>query len=73
MNPRAAPPCPSCGGELLLIRYGELGVSMMEAARRGEIVLGGCIVSESDPDLECAACGEQFRVWDGKVQRVEEV
>lgn len=65
-------PCPNCGGDLLLIRYGEPGISMMRAARRGEIVLGGCIVSESDPDLECAACGEQFRVWGGKVQRLEE-
>ena len=71
MNPGAPPPCPSCGGKLLLIRYGMPGISMMEAANRGEIILGGCIISEGDPDLECADCGKQFRALDGKVQRVE--
>lgn len=50
-----------CGGELLPIRYGEPGPDIMEAARRGLIVLGGCIVSAGDPDLQCAECDERFR------------
>ena len=44
---------------------------MMKAANRGDIVLGGCIISEGDPEFECAECEKQFRALDGKVQRVE--
>ena len=30
-----------------------------EAAERGEIALGGCILSGEDPTHHCAACGEE--------------
>jgi hypothetical protein len=40
------------------IAYGFPSVEMMEAAERGEIRLGGCVIQEEDPPFACPACGE---------------
>ena len=56
----AAKLCPDCNGKLLPVRYGFPGPEMMEQARRGEIVLGGCIVSDDDPAWGCSECGARF-------------
>lgn len=46
-----------CGGRLVPITYGYPGHEMWEAADRGEIVLGGCVVFDEQPTARCSACG----------------
>jgi hypothetical protein len=48
--------CPACGGTLVPIVYGLPGPEAAEAANRGEIALGGCMVTGDDPQFQCAAC-----------------
>lgn len=51
--------CVACGGERFVpIVFGYPLPETFEAAERGEVVLGGCIVSDDDPKVACAACGE---------------
>ena len=56
--------CPQCQStNTATILYGLVGMSDELQARidGGEVVLGGCYVSENDPDLECNDCGFRFR------------
>jgi hypothetical protein len=54
---RAPDVCPQCGsGRLVAIAYGYPGPEMMAAAERGEVLLGGCVVSEEMPLDGCADC-----------------
>ena len=54
-------PCPRCGSlDVVPILYGYPGPEMMEAAEKGKIELGGCVIGESDPQKKCKACGEEF-------------
>ena len=53
--------CPHCGGKVLRIAYGDPGPEMLEAANRGEIILGGCLISDESPDYACPDCGQTFR------------
>ena len=39
------------------IAYGYPGPEMTQAADRGEIRLGGCLVGPESPDFECLDCG----------------
>lgn len=32
----------------------------MEAAKQGKFALGGCLVTGSDPQKQCEACGTRF-------------
>lgn len=58
--------CPSCAnGRLLPIVYGLPFTETLERSERGEVLLGGCIVTQvfdpelgiiSDPELGCPAC-----------------
>ena len=52
--------CRACGatGEPLPIVFGYPTDELFEQARRGEVVLGGCIVSDDDPEFACAICTE---------------
>lgn len=55
--------CPRCGSlEVVPIMYGypEDPDAAMAAERRGEIVVGGCVVTGDDPQKYCKACGERF-------------
>lgn len=53
--------CPKCGStDVVPILYGYPGPEMFEAAERGEIELGGCCVTDDDPQRLCKACGERF-------------
>ena len=45
--------CPTCGAVLIPIIYGFPGGDMFEQAERGEIELGGCCVSDNDPQFHC--------------------
>lgn len=46
--------------------YGEPIEELGRAEARGELVLGGCVISDNDPEWACLACGARFgRVdWD---------
>jgi predicted RNA-binding Zn-ribbon protein involved in translation (DUF1610 family) len=50
--------CPRCGEAItpLPIVYGFPVPETFEAAERGEIQLGGCVVGDEDPDFACPAC-----------------
>lgn len=49
--------CTECGGRTIPIAYGYPGPGMMEAAERGEIELGGCVIFDEQPTRRCEACG----------------
>jgi len=44
------------------IAYGYPGPEMLDAAGRGEIVLGGCCIMDDDPDRACTECGHRWRI-----------
>ena len=51
-------PCPQCGStDAIRIAYGYPSFEMSEAANRGEIRLGGCVIGPESPDFECLGCG----------------
>lgn len=53
--------CPKCGSSnIRRIAYGLPGLEMAEAAERGEIALGGCVIDERSRQWECAACNVTF-------------
>ncbi len=49
--------CLECGGRLVEILWGMPMPEAYEAARRGELVLGGCVVTDDDPAWQCSECG----------------
>jgi len=54
---RLAGVCPSCGShDIVPIRYGLPGSDMFQRAERGEIILGGCEVDATSPNLKCREC-----------------
>ncbi len=55
----ANPPCPKCGAKTVPIVYGH-PPGPSEEYDRGEIHLGGCIVSEYMSAWHCNACGHEF-------------
>lgn len=53
--------CPECGeAETIPIVYGKPGPGLMEAADRGEVVLGGCVVYDGMPTAQCAHCRRPY-------------
>jgi hypothetical protein len=54
--------CPSCGSsDLIPIKRGMPTKAAGDAAERGEIILGGCIVHEGQSTALCRACGESIQ------------
>lgn len=55
--------CPNCGQPLkrVPILYGYPMPEAWEAERRGELVIGGCIVDDDEPEYACADCHEPVR------------
>lgn len=54
-------PCPRCGSEdVVEIVYGLPGKETLESAKRGEIVLGGCIVFAGSARLGCRRCKHKW-------------
>lgn len=45
--------CPICGAKTLEIVYGMPSAQTFEAAERGELRLGGCMVFNDEPDRIC--------------------
>jgi predicted RNA-binding Zn-ribbon protein involved in translation (DUF1610 family) len=55
--------CPACGaGPVARILYGMPAFSeeLEEELRAGKVALGGCMVSDDDPDWECTSCGQRL-------------
>jgi hypothetical protein len=55
--------CPKCGGtDIAMILYGLSPDSefLKEEVKKKKIVLGGCIVSKNNPELECNDCGWRY-------------
>ena len=49
--------CPACGSvRVAEIMYGFPGPGMIEDAATGDTVLGGCCVSDFDPEWRCLDC-----------------
>jgi hypothetical protein len=44
------------------IVYGLPAPETMDAARRGEVVIGGCIVGGDEPELACPRCQEPLPI-----------
>jgi len=54
--------CKACGQPTVLrILYGEPSIEGFEAAERGELILGGCCISEDSPEWQCANCGQRYK------------
>jgi hypothetical protein len=56
------PACPECGSNenVIPIIYGYPGPELREAAERGEVFLGGCVMTGDDPLWYCKACGRKW-------------
>jgi len=53
--------CPQCDSDnVAAIALGFPSPEMSEDEERGNIVLGGCCVSEDDPDWRCKDCGNEW-------------
>ena len=53
--------CPKCGSARVRpIAYGLPSAQMGEAAERGEIALGGCVIDDRSRQWECADCNVTF-------------
>ena len=58
---REAPKCPSCGSSKVVpIVYGMPGSELAEAYERGEVELGGCVITGDDPQWRCKGCGHDW-------------
>lgn len=54
--------CPRCRARAGVdILYGEPTIEAFEAAERGEIHLGGCVMELGAPDRHCRNCGHEWR------------
>lgn len=55
------PPCLNCGSSnVARIVFGYPVLETMEASDRGDIVLGGCSVTEDDPEWRCQDCQHEW-------------
>ena len=69
-NPRPRPvKCPRCQSmDGVPIRYGYPDPDLADAARRGEVVLGGCDIGGNDPIWFCRTCRARWdaegKVWE---------
>ncbi len=67
-------PCPQCGAEgARPIAYGFPDDSLMAAAERGEVTLGGCTIEPNAPDWRCRSCGAEWRIPATPAQRAGEL
>lgn len=60
-------PCPRCGGVGIPVVFGLPGPELVEAAMRGETIIGGCIVSDAGPSHECVVCEFRWGQWELEV------
>ena len=55
--------CPRCGTPGIEIVYGLPGPDLAAEAERGEVIIGGCLVDETNPTHQCPACDT---TWGGE-------
>ena len=54
--------CPACGSlKVAPIVYGLPSEELEEEAKRGNVVLGGCLVDEHNPEWACQTCDHSWR------------
>ena len=57
--------CPACGSDgMLPILRGFPSPESVAAAERGELLLGGCMVSDNDPTHGCPVCRHEIQATD---------
>ena len=60
--------CPKCGSKnAVKIVYGMPSYDLFEAAQAGKVKLGGCVITEDNPDYCCKNCEHEWN----KEQAVE--
>ena len=52
--------CPVCQGKVVPIIYGEPSIELAEKTGQGEIVLGGCIITDHPATWACNKCKTEF-------------
>ena len=52
--------CPGCGEWAVPVVYGYPCIEFADAVLRGEVILGGCAVTDRMPDWNCPGCGREF-------------
>ena len=52
------PTCPDCGVYMIPIAYGYPSHLTTQASRRGELILGGCIIRPGNPKHHCKKCNK---------------
>jgi hypothetical protein len=58
---KQVPRCPACGSDRCIpIAYGMPGPELQVKVERGEVVLGGCVVWDGQPEWACTACGSEW-------------
>lgn len=59
--------CPECrSAEQIPVVFGYPSPEMWEASERGEIGIGGCVIFEGQPDVQCRNCSTQYNTKTGK-------
>lgn len=53
-------PCPECDEQGLEIIYGRPTSKTMDRAKRGEVVLGGCMIGKGMPQWYCPKCEHRW-------------
>ena len=54
------PKCPICGWSTIPILY---GLPSIEDSKRKDVILGGCIIDDLNPDLACSMCDWSGQEW----------
>lgn len=54
------PKCPDCGNKLVEIVYGMPGSDVIKQVEKGEVFLGGCMVSDVNPKYHCNTCERSY-------------
>lgn len=52
--------CPNCKGRVVKILYGEPTDEAMEESENKKIIIGGCCISDDDPQWGCVDCDYKF-------------
>lgn len=57
--------CPKCKSkDVVQILYGMPSYEAIQAYERKEVILGGCLVTNNDPDYGCLCCNHRWSVKD---------
>jgi hypothetical protein len=55
--------CPQCRGKSgVNIVYGYPGFDLRERSERGEVHIGGCVLTEDQPDRHCTSCEHEWQI-----------